>query len=126
MSEKKITKKYYQSLKKKIQLFSQQYYTYDSPTISDHEFDELYRELKLIEEKNPDFIEPDSPTQLIGFKIKGGFKKVKHSKPMMSLNNAANVEEFKSFYSKITTEIPGTVTMFAEPVSYTHLRAHET
>ena len=115
MSEKKITKKYYQSLKKKIQLFSQQYYTYDSPTISDHEFDELYRELKLIEEKNPDFIEPDSPTQLIGFKIKGGFKKVKHSKPMMSLNNAANVEEFKSFYSKIMTEIPGTVTMFAEP-----------
>ena len=41
MSEKKITKKYYQSLKKKIQLFSQQYYTYDSPTISDHEFDQL-------------------------------------------------------------------------------------
>ena len=115
MSEKKITKKYYQSLKKKIQLFSQQYYTYDSPTISDHEFDELYRELKLIEEKNPNFIEPDSPTQLIGFKVKGGFKKVRHSKPMMSLNNAANVDEFKSFYSKIMTEIPETVTMFAEP-----------
>ena len=115
MSEKKITKKYYQSLKKKIQLFSQQYYTYDSPTISDHEFDELYRELKLIEEKNPNFIEPDSPTQLIGFKVKGGFKKVRHSKPMMSLNNAANLDEFKSFYSKIMTEIPETVTMFAEP-----------
>ena len=115
MSEKKITKKYYQLLKKKIQLFSQQYYTYDSPTISDHEFDELYRELKLIEEKNPNFIEPDSPTQLIGFKVKGGFKKVRHSKPMMSLNNAANVDEFKSFYSKIMTEIPETVTMFAEP-----------
>ena len=115
MSEKKITKKYYQLLKKKIQLFSQQYYTYDSPTISDHEFDELYRELKLIEEKNPNFIEPDSPTQLIGFKVKGGFKKVRHSKPMMSLNNAANLDEFKSFYSKIMTEIPETVTMFAEP-----------
>ena len=115
MSEKKITKKYYQSLKKKIQLFSQQYYTYDSPTISDHEFDELYRELKSIEEKNPNFIEPDSPTQLIGSKIKGGFKKVKHSKPMMSLNNAANIEEFKSFYNKIIIEAPKTVIMFAEP-----------
>ena len=53
MSEKKITKKYYQTLKKKIQLFSKQYYTYDSPTISDHEFDDLYRELKFIEDKNP-------------------------------------------------------------------------
>ncbi len=115
MSEKKITKKYYQSLKKKIQLFSQQYYTYDSPTIPDHEFDELYRELKLIEEKNPNFIEPDSPTQLIGSKVKGGFKKVKHSKPMMSLNNAANIEEFKSFYNKIIIEVPKTVIMFAEP-----------
>ena len=115
MSEKKITKKYYQSLKKKIQLFSQQYYTYDSPTIPDHEFDELYRELKLIEEKNPNFIEPDSPTQLIGSKVKGGFKKVKHSKPMMSLNNAANIEEFKSFYNKIIIEAPKTVIMFAEP-----------
>ena len=115
MSEKKITKKYYQSLKKKIQLFSQQYYTYDSPTIPDHEFDELYRELKLIEEKNPNFIEPDSPTQLIGSKVKGGFKKVKHSKPMMSLNNAANIEEFKSFYNKIIIEVPKAVIMFAEP-----------
>ena len=115
MSEKKITKKYYQSLKKKIQLFSQQYYTYDSPTIPDHEFDELYRELKLIEEKNPNFIESDSPTQLIGSKVKGGFKKVKHSKPMMSLNNAANIEEFKSFYNKIIIEVPKTVIMFAEP-----------
>tara|TARA_B100000614_G_scaffold262860_1_gene299189 strand:+ start:2834 stop:4831 length:1998 start_codon:yes stop_codon:yes gene_type:complete len=115
MSEKKITKKYYQSLKKKIQLFSQQYYTYDSPTIPDHEFDELYRELKLIEEKNPNFIESDSPTQLIGSKVKGGFKKVKHSKPMMSLNNAANIEEFKSFYNKIIIEVPKPVIMFAEP-----------
>ena len=46
MSEKKITKKHYQALKKKIQLFSRQYYTYDSPTISDHEFDDRYREVK--------------------------------------------------------------------------------
>ena len=77
MSEKKITKKHYQALKKKIQLFSRQYYTYDSPTISDHEFDDLYRELKLIENQHPSFVSADSPTQVIGSKVRGGFKKVK-------------------------------------------------
>ncbi len=115
MSEKKITKKYYQDLKKKILLFSKQYYTYDSPTISDHEFDELYRELQLIEDENPSFITSDSPTQVIGSKVQGGFKKVRHAKPMMSLNNAANLDEFKSFYEKIITDISKKVIMFAEP-----------
>ena len=115
MSEKKITKKYYQALKKKIQIFSKQYYTYDSPIISDHEFDELYRELKLIEDKNPSFISADSPTQVIGSKVQGGFKKVRHVKPMMSLNNAANLDEFKSFYEKIITDTSKKVIMFAEP-----------
>ena len=115
MLEKKITKKYYQALKKKIQLFSKQYYTYDSPTISDHEFDELYRELKFIEDKNPSFITSDSPTQIIGSKVKGGFKKVRHIKPMMSLNNAANLNEFKSFYEKIITDVSKDTIMYAEP-----------
>ena len=115
MLEKKITKKYYQALKKKIQLFSKQYYTYDSPTISDHEFDELYRELKFIEDKNPSFITSDSPTQIIGSKVQGGFKKVRHIKPMMSLNNAANLNEFKSFYEKIITDVSKDTIMFAEP-----------
>ena len=115
MSEKKITKKYYQDLKKKILLFSKQYYTYDSPTISDHEFDELYRELQLIEDKNPSFISSDSPTQVIGSKVQGGFKKVRHAKPMMSLNNAANLDEFKSCYEKIITDISKKVIKFAEP-----------
>ena len=115
MLEKKITKKYYQALKKKIQLFSKQYYTYDSPTISDHEFDELYRELKFIEDKNPSFITSDSPTQIIGSKVRGGFKKVRHIKPMMSLNNAANLNEFKSFYEKIITDVSKDTIMYAEP-----------
>ena len=115
MSEKKITKKYYQALKKKIQLFSRQYYTYDSPTISDHEFDDLYRELKLIENQHPSFVTADSPTQVIGSKVRGGFKKVKHTKPMMSLNNAANLEEFKSFYKKILSDTSEKITMYAEP-----------
>ena len=115
MLEKKITKKYYQALKKKIQLFSKQYYTYDSPTISDHEFDELYRELKSIEDKNPSYITSDSPTQIIGSKVQGGFKKVRHTKPMMSLNNAANLNEFKSFYEKIITDVSKDTIMFAEP-----------
>ena len=115
MSEKKITKKYYQDLKKKILLFSKQYYTYDSPTISDHEFDELYRELQLIEDENPSFISSDSPTQVIGSKVRGGFKKVRHAKPMMSLNNAANLDEFKLFYEKIITDASKKVIMYAEP-----------
>ena len=94
----KISKKLYNQLKKKLNTYSEQYHTYDAPTVSDEEFDRLYSQLKDIETNNPSFIADDSPTQRVGAKVHGGFSKVKHIVPMMSLSNAVNHNEFSSFY----------------------------
>ena len=71
-------------LKDKINIYNQQYHTYDNPEVTDEEYDALYLELKSIEKKFPDLITSDSPSNRIGSKLLGGFNKVNHSKPMLS------------------------------------------
>jgi len=113
---KKISKKLYNQLKKKLNTYSEQYHTYDAPTVSDEEFDRLYSQLKDIETNNPSFIADDSPTQRVGAKVHGGFNKVKHIVPMMSLSNAVNHTEFSSFYQRVNEDADLMNTkLFAEP-----------
>jgi len=64
------------------------YYVMDAPAISDAEYDALMNELKRIEAAHPDLLTPDSPTQRVGGKPAEGFQKVRHSRPMLSLDNA--------------------------------------
>ena len=64
------------------------YYVNDSPIVSDREYDLLMRELKDLEEKFPEFICRESPTQRVGGKVSEKFKTVVHSAPMLSLDNA--------------------------------------
>ena len=112
----KISKKLYNQLKKKLNTYSEQYHTYDAPTVSDEEFDRLYSQLKDIETNNPSFIADDSPTQRVGAKVHGGFNKVKHIVPMMSLSNAVNHTEFSSFYQRVNEDADLMNTkLFAEP-----------
>lgn len=66
-------------LKKLINTYSYEYYALDMPSVSDAVYDGLFNELKAIEAANPELVTPDSPTQRIGNKLKGGFEKVKHS-----------------------------------------------
>ena len=72
-------------LRKKIDELSYQYYTLDKPTVTDYEYDMMYRELENIEKAHPDWVTPDSPTQRVGSKISGGFEKYTHDRPMLSL-----------------------------------------
>ena len=67
------------ALRQKIDELSYQYYTLDKPTMTDYEYDMLYRELENIEKAHPEWVTPDSPTQRVGSKISGGFEKYGHA-----------------------------------------------
>ncbi len=77
------------------------YYVLDAPEISDAEYDLLMRELKALEEKHPELITPDSPTQRVGGKPREGFVKVQHSTPMLSLDNAYNEAELRDWERRV-------------------------
>jgi len=88
-------------LREEIDYHNYRYYVLDSPVISDAEYDALMRELKELEEKYPELITPDSPTQRVGFKPAEGFKEVPHVEPMLSLDDAMNEEEVIEFDKRI-------------------------
>src|SRR5499433_3631547 len=94
--EKKI-----ESLREKIRHHEYLYYVLDQPTISDQEFDQLMRQLKDLEAEHPDLIMPDSPTQRVGGKPREGFVKVRHSSPMLSLDNTYSEEELRGWERRV-------------------------
>jgi DNA ligase (NAD+) len=77
------------------------YYVLDAPEIDDAEYDALMDELKRIEAAHPELLTPDSPTQRVGGKPAEGFKKVRHSRPMLSLDNAYSVEELADWDRRV-------------------------
>jgi DNA ligase (NAD+) len=83
------------------------YYIDNDPQIADSEFDTLVKELQALEAAYPDLISPDSPTQRVGGKPVEGFATVRHSTPMMSLDNVYTVEEFEEFDERVRKIIPG-------------------
>ncbi len=84
-------------LREEINYHNYRYYVLDSPVISDAEYDALMRELKELEEKYPELITPDSPTQRVGFAPAEEFRQVPHSVPMLSLDDAFTEEEVLEF-----------------------------
>ena len=94
--EKKI-----ESLRDKIRHHEYRYYVLDDPEVSDAEFDRLMNELKALEKEHPELITPDSPTQRVGGKPREGFVKVKHSSPMLSLDNAYSEEELRDWERRV-------------------------
>ena len=77
------------------------YYVLVAPEISDAEYDALMNELKRIEAAHPELLTPDSPTQRVGGKPAEGFKKVRHSRPMLSLDNAYSAEELADWDRRV-------------------------
>lgn len=77
------------------------YYILQSPTISDEEYDALLRELLLLEEQYPEWRTPDSPTQTVGQAPQASFASIRHPTPMMSLDNAFNAEDMRSFEARV-------------------------
>ena len=93
-------------LRRNITEHNRRYYEEAAPTISDREYDELYRELAELEKKHPQFAREDSPTQRVGGQPLKQFAQVTHRVPMLSLDNTYSVEELTEFYARITRLLP--------------------
>jgi len=89
-----------EQLRAEINHHNYRYYVLDSPEISDAEYDELMRELKQLEEKHPQFLTPDSPTQRVGAAPVEAFGVVKHPIPLLSLGNAFSNDELVAWYNR--------------------------
>src|ERR1700737_2870407 len=90
-----------EALREKIRYHEHLYYVLDNPEISDTEFDKLMQQLKQLEAEHPTLIAPDSPTQRVGGKPREGFVKVRHSSPMLSLDNTYNEEELRAWERRV-------------------------
>ncbi len=77
------------------------YYVLSQPVISDQEFDMLLKELEKLEAENPEFFDPNSPTQRVGSDLNKEFEQVRHQYPMLSLSNSYSEEELRDFDQKI-------------------------
>ncbi len=90
-----------EALREKLRYHSYQYYVLDDPDIPDAEYDRLYKQLLAVEEKHPDLITTDSPTQRVGSKPLSAFEQIEHKMPMLSLDNVFNEEELQAFNQRI-------------------------
>ena len=86
--------------------YAHEYYTKDTPSVSDSEYDQLYRELVSLEEKYPNDILPDSPTHRVGGKVLDGFEKYQHQYPLYSLQDAFSRVELEAFDERVRKEFP--------------------
>jgi len=117
----KLSRQQYQTLVDQLNQYSYQYYVLDAPTISDAQYDLLYRQLLDIESQYPDWLLSRSPSQRVGDQPLTEFKTVRHAVPMFSLDNAFNDDALVNFVQRIVEKIPSlanqkdVLTFSAEP-----------
>ena len=85
--------------------YATEYYTSDNPSVSDSEYDRLYRKLVELEKAHPDQVLPESPTHRVGGKILDGFEKYSHQYPLYSLQDAFSREELDAFDARVRKEL---------------------
>jgi DNA ligase (NAD+) len=95
-----------EALRHDIEEHNRRYYEEAAPTISDREYDQLYRELLELEKKFPQLAREDSPTRRVGGQPLKQFTQVTHRVPMLSLDNTYSVEELTEFYARVTRLLP--------------------
>lgn len=88
------------ALRDALEQHNYNYYVLSAPTISDREFDELMKELQLLEKAHPEYDDPDSPTHRVGSDLSKEFDQVVHRYPMLSLGNTYSEEEIRDFYER--------------------------
>ena len=88
-------------LREAIRRHDYAYHVLDAPEISDAEYDRMFYELKRLEEKHPDLLEPDSPTQRVGGGVLESFPAVEHVMPMLSLDSAEEVSALERFDERV-------------------------
>ena len=95
------------SLRKEIEEHNRRYYQEAAPTISDQEYDRLYRELGDLETAFPELASPDSPTRRVGGAPLEAFSQIRHQVPMLSLDNTYSEEEVAAFFVRLEKLLPG-------------------
>ena len=88
-------------LRKELSEHNYNYYVLDKPVISDYEFDMKLKELQELENKYPEFFDPNSPTQRVGGEVTKSFKTVVHDHPMYSLSNSYSKEELEDWETRV-------------------------
>ena len=94
------------ALTQKLNDANYRYYVLDNPSMPDYEYDQLLRQLEILEAENPGLIQPDSPTQRVGGQALSKFEKVEHPVPLMSLQDVFSLEELDEFLEKILAAYP--------------------
>lgn len=93
------------ALREALEQHNYNYYVLSAPTISDREFDEMMKELQVLEEAHPEYTDPHSPTQRVGSDLSKEFEQVVHKYPMLSLGNTYSEDEVKDFYERIARDL---------------------
>ncbi len=99
-------------LREEIRRHDHAYYVLGKPTITDRQYDELFDELRTLEESNPELITPDSPTQRVGESPVEGFEHVTHAVPMLSVDNTYDEKQLREFDERVAKGLGG------EPYGY--------
>ena len=116
MEKAEEAKRRVEELRSEIVEHDRRYYLEAAPTISDQEYDHLYRELRDLEGQYPSLVTPDSPTQRVGAGALESFVQVPHRTPMLSLDNTYSEEEVANFFRRLQRLIPGeTIDAVIEP-----------
>jgi len=100
-------KKRIEQLRDEIREHDYLYYVLNRPRISDRQYDELFAELKALEQANPQLITPDSPTQRVSERPLEGFATVRHAVPMLSMDNTYNADELRAFDERVAKLLGG-------------------
>jgi DNA ligase (NAD+) len=101
----KDTKKQIEQLRNKIRKHDYLYYVLNRPKIADRQYDKLFAELKALEEKHPGLITSDSPTQRVSGRPLEGFETVRHTVPMLSMDNTYNADELRDFDERVRKQL---------------------
>lgn len=100
-----VVKDKIKALREALEQHNYNYYVLSAPTISDREFDEMMKELQVLEEAHPEYADPHSPTQRVGSDLSREFEQVVHKYPMLSLGNTYSEDEVKDFYERIARDL---------------------
>lgn len=100
-----VVKDKIKALREALEQHNYNYYVLSAPTISDREFDEMMKELQVLEESHPEYADPHSPTQRVGSDLSKEFEQVVHKYPMLSLSNTYSEDEVKDFYERIARDL---------------------
>src|SRR6187397_3041312 len=100
----------HRKLVEEIRAHDHRYYVLDDPLIADRDYDALYAELRELEERHPELVTPDSPTQRVGAAPRGELRTVPHVVPMMSLDNTYSEADLAEFVRRVRQGLPAALT----------------